>query len=349
MTPRERLICALSGGIPDIVPHLELEFQLCEEVFGQEPLRAHHLEGVSRERKKDLLKRNAELWVRVAQEFDYSVITGLHWLPLDEQMESFEYVREIAGDTFMLSAFVDGTYAIPSGSDMVEQAVWFIEREEEALEKAERMVEHAIEVGLQLIKAGAEIIFMCADYCFNSGPFLSPRMFRKFVTPFLKRQIDAFRQAGAWTVKHTDGNIMPILDQLIECRPDAIHSLDPQAGVDIKHVRQIVGTEICLMGNVKCAAVHAGTKDEIKQSALYCLLYGGVSTGAYVYCTSNCIFKGVPVENYRYMLELRKRYGSPEALEELEREWEKCGAETVANAAGGGMNARKLGFNEDRS
>ncbi len=339
MTPRERLICALSGGIPDIVPHLELEFQLCEEVFGQEPLRAHHLEGVPRERKRDMLKRNAELWVKVAKEFDYSVITGLHWLPLEEQMESFEYVRELAGDTFMLSAFVDGTYAIPSGSDMVEQAVQFIEREEEALEEAERRIEQAIEVGLQLIKAGAEIVFMCADYCFNSGPFLSPAMFRKFVTPFLKRQIDAFRKAGAWTVKHTDGNIMPILDQLIECHPDAIHSLDPQAGIDIKLVRQIVGTKMCLMGNVKCSAVHAGTKSEIKQSALYCLLYGGVGTGAYVYCTSNCIFKGVPIENYRYMLDLRKRYGSPEALEELEREWLKCGTHAVDNNLRGEADA----------
>jgi len=125
-------------------------------------------------------------------------------------------------------------------------------------------------------------------------------------------------------VKHTDGNIMPILDQLIECQPDAIHSLDPQAGVDIKVVREFVGTRICLMGNVKCAAVHAGTKEEIKQSALYCLLYGGVATGAYVYCTSNCIFKGIPIENYRYMLELRERFGRPDAVDELEKELKQC-------------------------
>lgn len=317
VTPRERLICALRGGVPEIVPHLELEFQLCEEVFGQEPLRAHHLEGISNAKRKDMLKRNAELWVKVAQTFDYSVITGLHWLPLEEQMESFEYVREVAGDTYMLSAFVDGTYAIPSGSDMVEQAIRFIEHESEALEEAERRLEVAINVGLQLIRAGAEIVFMCADYCLNSGPFLSPRMFRKFVTPFLKRQIEAFKGAGAFTVKHTDGNIMPILDQLIECQPDAIHSLDPQAGVDIKVVRQIVGTKICLMGNVRCAAVHAGTKEEIRQSALYCLLHGGVGTGAYVYSTSNCIFKGVPIENYQYMLELREQYGTPDSVEEI--------------------------------
>ena len=97
MTPRERLIEALEGRKPDgIVPHLELEFQLCDDVFGQVALRAEHLEGVSGSRRKDMLKRNAELWVKVARMFDYSVITGLHWLPLDDQMRSFEYIREIA-------------------------------------------------------------------------------------------------------------------------------------------------------------------------------------------------------------------------------------------------------------
>lgn len=320
MTPRERLIKALKGEVPDKVPHLELEFQLTEELFGQRALRAEDLKGVLGPKREDMLKRNAELWVRVAETFDYSVITGLHWLPLDDQLRSFEYIREIAGDRFMLSGFVDGTFGIPSGRDMMDHVVWLFEHEEEALEEAERRVESAIKTGLQLIEGGAEIIFMCADYCFNTGPFLSPPMFRKFVTPFLKKQIAAFKKAGAFTVKHTDGNIMPILDQLLECEPDALHSIDPQANVDIKKVREIVGNRVTLMGNVKCSAIHAGSREEIKESALYCLRYGGVATGSYVYCSSNCIFKGVPIENYRYMLELRERFGYPEAVEEIERE-----------------------------
>ena len=34
---------------------------------------------------------------------------------------------------------------------------------------------------------------------------------------------------GFYVIKHTDGNIMPILDQLVERKPHALHSLDPQA------------------------------------------------------------------------------------------------------------------------
>jgi uroporphyrinogen decarboxylase len=191
----------------------------------------------------------------------------------------------------------------------MDQAVYFIERREQALEDAHRMVEGAIAQGVQLIEGGAEVIFMCADYCFNDGPFLSPRMFAEFVTPFLKRQVDAFRAAGVFTIKHTDGDIMPILDQLVAAGPDGLHSLDPMAGVDIKQVREIVGQRLCLLGNVNLAYVQQGPPEKIVESARYCLQHGGVSAGAYIYTTSNCIFTGVPLENYELMLRVRDEYG----------------------------------------
>ncbi len=176
------------------------------------------------------------------------------------------------------------------------------------------MVDAAVPPVRQLIEAGAEVVFMCADYCFNDGPFLSPPMFARFVTPFLKQLVDAIKEAGAFAVKHTDGDIMPILDQLVSTGIDALHSLDPMAGVDIAEVRRIVGPRLCLIGNVNCAFVQAGTRDQIRDSALYCLRHGGVDAGAYIYSTSNCIFTGVPMDSYLYMLELRREHGHPGAF-----------------------------------
>ncbi len=43
---------------------------------------------------------------------------------------------------------------------------------------------------------------------------------------------------GYYTIKHTDGNIMPILDQMVECGPDALHSLDPQGGAVLSEVKK---------------------------------------------------------------------------------------------------------------
>jgi uroporphyrinogen decarboxylase len=151
-----------------------------------------------------------------------------------------------------------------------------------------------------------DCLFLCSDYCYNTGPFLSPDMFAEFVQPYLYKIIDAARQDGLYTIKHTDGNIMPILSQLVECRPHAIHSLDPMAKVDIRTVKDLVGDRVCLCGNVNCALMQTGTDAEVIASAEYCLEYGKPG-GGYIFCTSNVPFKGLPPSRYALILDVWRR------------------------------------------
>ena len=67
------------------------------------------------------------------------------------------------------------------------------------------------------------------DYCFNAVPFFSPRMFRQFITPYLKALVAGYKEQGYYVIKHTDGNLMPVLDQIAECEPHGLHSIDCQA------------------------------------------------------------------------------------------------------------------------
>jgi len=310
MTPRQKAIAAFELRRSEgLVPHLELEFQLCDELVGRRELRGDDLKDVSPAERDRLLHANVALWLEVAERLDYCVLTGLHWLGVDDQIESFRIVRQLAGDRYMLSAFLDGTAAIPSGTNMLAEAVRLHDQRDDVLAQYDQNARNTVEVGKRLIGAGAEVVFMCADYCFNDGPWLSPAMFREFVTPFLARNIAEFRKAGAFPVKHTDGDILPILDQLVECEPAAIHSLDPMAGVDIRAVKEQYGDRVALMGNVNCALVQAGTPEQIAESARYCLEHGGVRQGGYFFCTSNCIFRGVPLENYMAMLDVRRHHG----------------------------------------
>ena len=70
---------------------------------------------------------------------------------------------------------------------------------------------------------------------------------------------------GFYAIKHTDGNIMPILDQLVEANPHALHSLDPQGGVDIAEVKRLYGERVCLIGNVNCGKLDTGTDEEVRR------------------------------------------------------------------------------------
>jgi uroporphyrinogen decarboxylase len=168
------------------------------------------------------------------------------------------------------------------------------------------MADLAIEKNKVLQESGVDCLLLCSDYCYNSGPFISPEMFGEYIQPYLYKIIDAGKRDGLYTIKHTDGNIMPILDQLVDCKPHALHSIDPMAGVDIREVKQLVGDKVCLCGNVHCAAMQTGTDEEVIASAEYCLTHAKPN-GGYIFCTSNVPFKGMPPERYRMILDVWKR------------------------------------------
>lgn len=149
---------------------------------------------------------------------------------------------------------------------------------------------------------------LCRDYCLNTGPFLSPDQFSEFVSPYLSRLIDEYRKLGYYVIKHTEGNIMPIIDQLVAANPHALHSLDPQAGVDIAHIKRLYGKRICLIGNVNCGLLQTGTDEEVIESAGYALK-SGMPGGGYIFSTSNCVYTGMPLERYHLMLSIRDRIG----------------------------------------
>jgi uroporphyrinogen decarboxylase len=300
MTPKDRAIAALELRQPDdIVPTFELEFQLTDEFFKKGFKGYNGLSG------KDLdmaIGYNADFFVEIVERLDYSIIrTGdLNLLK--------KLVEMGANKKFLLCGEADGTMGIPDGKSMVDLSVRLFEQGDEIKKGLEASVDNGIAWGRAQIEAGAECLTMCADYCFNDGPFLSPNMFAEFVTPYLHRLIEGHRNNGAYVIKHTDGNIMPILDQLVSCRPHALHSVDPQAKVSLAEVKKLVGDKVCLAGNVNCGLLQTGTDEEVRADVMRALR-DGMPGGGYIFCTSNVAFKGMPPERYQMMLDLRQKYG----------------------------------------
>lgn len=310
MTPKERAVAALELRTPDFVPHFELEFQLAPEMFGRDlippELTGPALYKLSAKEKEKSLRETAEFILKVYTELEYSIIPGPYGLPEAETFQLQRYLRDLMGDTRMIGYHGDNTYSIQDGNEMAEFAYAIADDPEAVREKASKMADAAIEHNKRLQEAGVDVLLLCSDYCYNSGPFISPAMFREYITPYLARIIEAARKDGLYTIKHTDGNIMPIIDQLVECRPHALHSLDPMAGVDIREVKRLYGDKVALCGNVHCAALQTGTDEEVIASAEYALTYGKPG-GGYIFCTSNIPFKGMPPERYRMILDVWKR------------------------------------------
>jgi uroporphyrinogen decarboxylase len=291
--------------VPDYVPTFELEYQLGPEVYGIGWLTQGQLDKMTSEREKEhALKTNAENMLYIYGDLGYSILP-IHGLSAENQMYTARYIRKLTGNEYMLTVHGDATFSVPDGNQMYDFAYRMVDEPESLLEEARKNAERQIERNHRMVDAGIDSFILCSDYCYNNGPFLSPANFGVFIQPYLARIIENIRKDGAFAIKHTDGNIMPILDQLVECRPHALHSLDPMAGVDIKEVKRLVGDKVALCGNVNCALMQTGTDEQVRESADYCLRWGKEG-GGYIFCTSNVPFRGMPPERYRLILDIWK-------------------------------------------
>ena len=316
MTPRERFIAALERRpISGRVPHFELVFFLTMEAFGKvHPSHRNYGQWDQMTEAERQLHREdmADLFIATAERFEHDAIF-LHPQPygnVDETMRQIDTLRSRAGDKYFVMIHGDATFDLPDGNRMVEFSYRLADEPDKLKEEAQRMVDTGLAEQARLARhGGLDGLALCADYCFNDGPFLSPADFGQFVTPYLKQLIAGQRELGFFVIKHTDGNILPIIDQLVECKPHALHSLDPQGGIDMADVKRLYGDRICLIGNVNCGLMDTGTDEQVIESARYALKHG-MPGGGYIFSTSNCVYTGMRLQRYELILDVWRREGN---------------------------------------
>lgn len=310
MTPKERALAAFNLAQPDdIVPTFELQFLLYEELLGRKHLTQKELDEASPNERERMIADNVDLYIAEAERLDYSIISVTQ--DPTKKYDLADTVRRIkaqVGESRMIAVGGDGTMPIPSGSEMMGLVERIANDPDGLKAELDKAIDDYVEYMKPSADAGAEVALLWSDYCFNTGPFLSPTMFAEFVTPFLARQIEEYHQLGLYSVNHTDGNIMPILDQLMSVNADALHSIDPQGGMDLAEMKRLVGDKIALCGNVHCGILQSGTVEEVIADSKRALK-DGMPGGGFFFTTSNTPFIGMPLENYLAMLEVRKEFG----------------------------------------
>ena len=307
MTERERFIKALKREpIEGHCPTFELVFFLTLEALGRiHPSQLHfrQWQQMSAAEQRLHCEYQADTYILTAEKYHHSAIF-IHPEPdtFEFTVRLLETIREKSGDRYYLTMHGDCTFSIPDGDNMMEFSERMYEDAEGLKRDARRMMENSVRFAERMAKHPGLLdgFTLCSDYCFNVNPFFSPAQFDEFIAPYLQGVIKAYHDMGFYAIKHTDGNIMPILDQMVQCGPDALHSLDPQGGVDLAEVKRLYGDRVALCGNVNCGLLQTGTEEEVIADTRRALREGMNGWG-YVFCTSNCAYTGLPLERYELM------------------------------------------------
>ena len=82
------------------------------------------------------------------------------------------------------------------------------------------------ELGKICIDEGIEIFILAEDLGDNHGPFMSPKIFRDIVKPYLRKLTETLKKGGAKILLHCDGNINSIMDDIVDIGVDGYHPME---------------------------------------------------------------------------------------------------------------------------
>jgi uroporphyrinogen decarboxylase len=109
-------------------------------------------------------------------------------------------------------------------------------------------------------------------------------------------------------MKHSDGNLYPILEDIVNTGISALHPMEPEV-MDIGDVKRRYGDRICIMGNVDCKYVLPyGTEEDVRRDVRRCI-DAAAEGGGFILTSSNSLHANVKPENIIIMVDEARRYG----------------------------------------
>lgn len=130
-----------------------------------------------------------------------------------------------------------------------------------------------------------------------SSTVISPKIFREYVAPYDSRLIDLAHEAGQRIVYHTCGGMMPILEDIVAMKPDAVETLTPVGmGGDMRlaEAKRRIGDKVCMIGGFDQFHYFVGcTEEETRAEVRRCFAEAGQG-GGYILCASDHFFDADP-------------------------------------------------------
>jgi uroporphyrinogen decarboxylase len=148
---------------------------------------------------------------------------------------------------------------------------------------------------------------MWEDMAYKSGPLISPKHFKKYLSPHYRRISDLLRRHGVeilWV--DCDGNIEKLVPLWLECGVNCVIPFEVGTwGADPLAYRRIFGKDLRMMGGFN-KRILAGSKAAIEAEVIR--LAQLVKEGGYIGFCDHYVPPDVSLENYLFYLDKTKQY-----------------------------------------
>lgn len=156
-----------------------------------------------------------------------------------------------------------------------------------------------------------QVIRLADDLATQSGPLMSPDMFRKMLKPYHAKLIKFTKErTEAKIFYHTCGDVRLLIDDLVEIGVDALNPVQVSAMGDTAELKSRFGDKICFWGGIDTQHVlPLGSPEEVREEVKRRIRDLGPG-GGYILASVHTIQADVPPQNILAMIEAAKEFGS---------------------------------------
>ncbi|MDP7578074.1 MAG: uroporphyrinogen decarboxylase family protein [SAR202 cluster bacterium] len=143
-------------------------------------------------------------------------------------------------------------------------------------------------------------VFLADDIAFKTGTICSPVWMRSEYFPRLKRVIDAWHRRGTKVLFHSDGNLMLILDDLVEAGIDGLNPIEVMAGMNVGEIHRR-HPHLFMCGGIDVSQLLPfATPQDVHDATIKAIEEG---EGRLMVGSTTEVHEAVPLQNYLAMRE----------------------------------------------
>jgi Uroporphyrinogen decarboxylase (URO-D) len=165
----------------------------------------------------------------------------------------------------------------------------------------------------QLAKACPGRLWRICGSEYASEPYLPPRLYDEYVVRYTGQIIKIIQKHGGYARIHSHGRLRGILPHIARMRPDGLDPLEPppQGDMELWELREAIGQETVLMGNIEAADIENLPTNEFEKRVVTALREGTSGKGrGFILQPSACPYgrtiTAQVMANYETMIRLAK-------------------------------------------
>ncbi len=175
---------------------------------------------------------------------------------------------------------------------------------DKAIEKIDAIQTVMLERMLVELGDTLDIVFISDDMGMQNNMLISMESWRAHFKPRLKKWCDLIHRHGKKVLFHTDGAVLPLIPELIECGVDILNPIQHVCpGMDRSELKKQFGDDLIFHGGVENQkTLPLGTAEDVAEETKECIKTLGKG-GGYICCSCHNIQAGTPLENILAMIE----------------------------------------------